>query len=126
MISFDDLVLRQDSPIYQQILRFVQRGLVAGTVQPGDELPSRRMLSALLGVNPNTVQRAYRLLEDQGLIQSRAGSGSCVQADADTIGALRRELLQEDLGGFVAAVKQSRASLAEAQALLQTLWEEQP
>ena len=78
MVSFDSFVLGAEGPIYHQILRFVQRGLAAGTIQNGDELPSRRVLSARLGVNPNTVQKAYRLLEEAGLIASHAGAKSYV------------------------------------------------
>ena len=55
MVSFDDLVLLDGMPIYQQILRHVKLGIAGGTIAPGDALPSRRVLSALLGVNPNTV-----------------------------------------------------------------------
>ena len=54
MVSFDDLVLLDGMPIYQQILRHVKLGIAGGTIAPGDALPSRRVLSALLGVNPNT------------------------------------------------------------------------
>ena len=61
MISFENFVPAQGSPIYMQIILHIKRGAAAGTVKDGDELPSRRMLSALLGVNPNTVQKAYRM-----------------------------------------------------------------
>lgn len=74
MVSFDGLRLGDGGPIYQQIVRYLQRGLAAGTICAGDELPSRRVLSARLGVNPNTVQKAYRLLEEAGLIASHAGA----------------------------------------------------
>ena len=64
MISFEDFLMLDTSPIYVQILLYIKRGVVAGTIMDGDELPSRRMLSARLGVNPNTVQKAYRMLEE--------------------------------------------------------------
>ena len=44
------------TPIYLQIIDFIKGGLAAGTIVYGDELPSRRVLSAILGINPNTVQ----------------------------------------------------------------------
>ena len=47
MVSFDGLRLGDGGPIYQQIVRYLQRGLAAGTICAGDELPSRRVLSAL-------------------------------------------------------------------------------
>lgn len=64
MISFETLRLEEDRPIYLQIIRHIQRGIVSGAIQDGDELPSRRVLSARLGVNPNTIQKAYRMLEE--------------------------------------------------------------
>ena len=76
MLDFTGLRLQDDTPIYQQLIRHVQLCVVAGSVQPGDELPSRRLLSAQLGVNPNTVQKAYRQLEEEGLLRSFAGSKS--------------------------------------------------
>ena len=78
MISFENFIMQGGSPIYMQILLYIKRGIIAGMIMDGDELPSRRVLSALLGVNPNTVQKAYKMLEDEGLIQSRAGAKSCV------------------------------------------------
>lgn len=67
MVSFEGFRAVDGVPIYLQIQTYIRRGCVAGTIRDGDELPSRRVLSALLGVNPNTVQKAFRLLEDEGL-----------------------------------------------------------
>lgn len=76
MLSFSHLILADGVPIYQQILRYVKLGIAGGTIAHGEELPSRRVVSALLGVNPNTVQKAYRLLEEEGLILSHTGAKS--------------------------------------------------
>lgn len=125
MVSFDGFVLGTEGPIYQQILRFVQRGLVAGTIQNGDELPSRRVLSARLGVNPNTVQKAYRLLEEAGLIASHAGAKSYVSAPPERIESVRAQLLEEDVRRLAAALRQTGVSKEEAQELLGRLWDEE-
>ena len=84
MISFEDFVMEPGVPIYLQILRYIKRGVAAGTIRDGDELPSRRVLSALLGVNPNTVQKAYRVLEEEALIESHTGARSYMVLDART------------------------------------------
>lgn len=99
MVSFDGFTLADGIPIYLQILLFLKRGAVAGTIRDGDELPSRRVLSALLGVNPNTVQKAYRLLEEEGLIASHSGAKSLMVLDAETISRVRAELLENDAKG---------------------------
>lgn len=76
MISFEEFHSVEGIPIYLQMIRHVKEGLASGRIGDGDELPSRRILSATLAVNPNTVQKAYRQLEEEGLIQSRPGAGS--------------------------------------------------
>ena len=107
-----------------QIVRHVKRGIVSGSVQDGDELPSRRVLSARLGVNPNTVQKAYRLLEEAGLIASHAGAKSFVSAGPAEIEAVRTQLLTEEARRLVEALRQAGASREEAMALLGRLWDE--
>ena len=126
MVSFDDLVLLDGVPIYQQILRHVQLGIAGGTMAPGDALPSRRVVSALLGVNPNTVQKAYRLLEEEGLIQSHPGAKSCVAADEAAQARVRAELLQEQAQQAVAALKRMGLSKEAALELIAQHWEEVP
>ena len=74
MISFEQFLMDDHSPIYLQIIGYIKRGIASGTIDYGDEMPSRRVLSALLGVNPTTVQNAYALLEEQGLLHSRLGA----------------------------------------------------
>lgn len=110
-------------PIYLQILLFVKRGIIAGTVVDGDELPSRRVLSALLGVNPNTVQKAYRLLEEEGLVQSHSGAKSVMVLDGEKTEQVRGELLENDAKNIVSAMRQMGLSKAEALALIETYWE---
>ena len=59
MVSFEAFRAVDGTPVYLQIINFIKRGAIAGTIRDGDELPSRRVLSALLGINPNTVQKAF-------------------------------------------------------------------
>ncbi len=84
----------QRRPIYIQIMDEVRRGRVLGTLRPGDALPSVRQLAAELGVNPNTVQQAYRELEREGLVEVRRGQGTFI-ADVAVNGAERKALLAE-------------------------------
>ena len=126
MISFDSFVPGDNVPIYLQIVDFVKRGIAAGTIADGAEMPSRRMLSALLGVNPNTVQKSYAMLEEQGLIHSRSGAKSSVAADGATIRSLRAELLEDRVKSIIADMKQLGLTLEEAQEALKTHWEVQP
>lgn len=124
MVSFADLLLTDGIPIYQQILRYVKGGIAGGTIAHGEELPSRRVVSALLGVNPNTVQKAYRLLEEEGLIQSHTGAKSCVVADQGARARVKAELVQADVRSTLSAMKAMGLSKEEALALVDQLWEE--
>ena len=126
MISFESFILEDNIPIYLQIVGYIKRGIVAGTIADGDPMPSRRMLSALLGVNPNTVQKSYALLEEEGLIHSRSGAKSCVAADEAAIRRLRVELLGQNLKTVIEAMKQMGMTLADAQAALSDHWEVGP
>jgi len=123
MISFDKFMMEDGMPIYLQILLFIKRGVIAGTIVDGDELPSRRVLSARLGVNPNTVQKAYRMLEEEGLIQSHSGAKSCMVLDEGRTEQIRAELLENDAKTVVSAMRQMGLSKAEALALIETYWE---
>ena len=126
MISFESFVLEDNVPIYLQIVGYIKRGIVAGSIADGAEIPSRRMLSALLGVNPNTVQKSYAMLEEEGLIHSRSGAKSCVAADEAAIRRLRGELLGQNLKTVIDAMKQMGMTLEDAQAALADHWEVTP
>ena len=86
-------------PAYRQIVEQIRFHVAGGWLEPGEEIPSTRALSAKLGLNPMTVSKAFRLLEDQGVLARRAGlphvvadrSRSEVSADAreQLAGALR-------------------------------------
>ena len=67
---------RDSRPIYDQIADNFRRQIRAGVLRCGDKLPSVRELSAQLTINPNTIQRAYRELEQEGWIVSAPGKGS--------------------------------------------------
>lgn len=124
MISFENFTMADGSPIYLQILLYIKRGIIAGSICDGDELPSRRVLSALLGVNPNTVQKAYKLLEDEGLIASRTGAKSYVVVTEAKLKEIRAELLDADAMEAVSKLKQMGVSKEEAHALIDRFWTE--
>lgn len=122
MVSFGGLILGPGVPIYMQIIRYLKRAMVAGEVRDGDEMPSRRVLSSLLGVNPNTIQKAYRLLEEERLICSRAGAKSYVTLSEAQLTQIRRQLLEDDARTLVEAMKQMGVEKQEALHLIEELW----
>ena len=123
MISFESFIMEDGMPIYLQIILFVKRGIIAGVITDGDELPSRRVLSALLGVNPNTVQKAYRMLEEEGLIQSHSGAKSYVVLNSAVKERIRSELLESDAKSVIHSLRQMGLTKEDAVALIEKYWE---
>ena len=125
MIDFEGFVQTEGQPIYLQIMRYIKQGLASGIIADGEELPSRRALSAYLTVNPNTVQKAYRLLEEEELVQSHAGAKSFVCATERQRAALQRELTENELRGMVRNMKGMGLTAKEAAALVEKLYAEE-
>ena len=83
--------VKSTQPIYEQLYNGIVRLSALGAMLPGEQLPSVRSLAQELGVNPNTVQKAYQLLERDGLIVSAPGKGSFL---ADQGGKLNEKRLK--------------------------------
>lgn len=79
MLLIDKL---SQKPVYEQIIEGIQRNILLGIYPPGSLLPSLRELSVSLGINPNTIQKAYTELTRRGIIQPSPGSGSYVSPDS--------------------------------------------
>ena len=86
---------RDPRPIYEQIQTELRRLMLTGVLPPGSRLPSVRELAGQLAINPNTIQRAYRELEQEGYICSVPGRGSFVLERSEALAARRKELLAE-------------------------------
>ena len=71
---------RSPAPPYQQIAQQVRQSLRMGVLTVGDQLPSVREVVAATAVNPNTVLKAYRDLEREGLVEARSGQGTFVRS----------------------------------------------
>ena len=86
--------------VYLEIAEHYEKYITLGVIKPGEKLPSVRTAATELRVNPNTVQRAYSLLEEKGLIRSMPKKGAFVifgedgKANDDTFGILIAELLR--------------------------------
>src|SRR6056297_2723842 len=91
---------KSSTPLYEQIKEQMRLAVAAGAVQPGEQVPTVRELAEDLRINFNTVARAYRELQSEGLLVSYLGPGTFVSDDAETIGReearrLIRQTLQE-------------------------------
>lgn len=124
MIDFGAFRAEDGTPIYLQIIKYLKQGVVSGAVADGDELPSRRVLSALLGLNPNTVQKACRMLEEEGLLVSHAGAKSCVRVTPELRERVRAELIRSDAVAAASAFRRMGVPLDEAIELVKRAYEE--
>lgn len=92
-----NLDLSSRTPIYEQLYNNIVRLISSGALKAGDKLPPVRALACDLSVNPNTVSKAYKLLEQDGYIYSNVGKGSFI---ADNLNSLetQKQLALEKLG----------------------------
>lgn len=84
---------RDSRPIYEQVRDGLRHLMVTQVMAPGDKLPSVRALAGELAINPNTIQRAYAELEQEGYVVSVTGKGSFVAEQGDQNEGRRLELL---------------------------------
>ena len=94
-------------PIYLQIVNGIKFLVASGRLAPGDELPPIRVLAERLVVNPNTVARAYRELQNAGIVENRRTSGTYVAHGPPTLTeAERRRILTERLDALLVEAHQ--------------------
>ena len=94
MIQID---LQSRVPLYEQLQEQIIRLSMLGILDENQQLPSVRALAREVGVNPNTVAKAYQQLEHQGIIYTVSGRGSFVSPDVLSLQSLRQAALQEVL-----------------------------
>ena len=106
-------------PVYVQVIRHFKEQIAKGYFEPGQEIPSRRELANQLKINPNTAQRAYKEMEEQGLIFTEGNLPSCITKDEVVLKSVREELLIEAVDLFLGAIKSINAPLPEVLELVQ-------
>ncbi len=100
-------------PVYKQIIHHVQAAVASGGLREGDQLPTIRALHQKLGVNPNTVAKAYRDMELMGVITTEQGSGCYLAPPKSTPGltAEQKEAKIAELANRFTAEAQSQGIL---------------
>jgi GntR family transcriptional regulator len=116
---------RSGVPTYLQLVNQVRQAILLGYLQPGDQLPTVRQVAADLTINPNTVAKAYRELEREGLAAARSGQGTFIQtttasADPATYARLRRVLRRWVHEAHAAGLDHERVAAVMASVLEET------
>jgi len=100
-------------PVYVQVIRHFKEQIAKGYFEPGQEIPSRRELANQLKINPNTAQRAYKEMEEQGLIFTEGNLPSCITKDEAVLKSVREELIIEAVDLFLGSIKSIDVPLSE-------------
>lgn len=114
-----DVKFNNRDPVYVQVIRHFKEQIATGIFEPGQEIPSRRELANQLKINPNTVQRAYKEMEEQALIFTEGNMPSRITKDEAVLKGVREELIVEAVNHFVDSVKKIDVPLPEVLELIQ-------
>jgi len=107
-------------PLYAQLVEQVKHAIAAGTLAPGDTLPSLRELAVRLRISPLTVKKAYGELEALGIVATEHGRGTTVRAGSDAFSArYRREALAQAVDRMLVEAYHLGTSPEEIRAMVQ-------
>lgn len=109
---------------YLQIVHQVKHAVRLGQVKPGDQLPTVREVVVMLTVNPNTVLKAYRELEHEGLVTSRPGTGTFVKRSLGEVSLATLALYRRKLHRWVSEARVAGLDDESIQALLQSIMQD--
>jgi GntR family transcriptional regulator len=115
------LDFRSGQPIYLQLVEQIRRLIASGELKPGDQLPTVRQLATDLRINFNTVARAYRLLDEAGLISTQHGRGTYIweAPSEETTRQLRLQALEELTARYLSETARLGFSYAEVSATVE-------
>lgn len=109
---------QNDRPIYAQLMEQIKRRIISGVYAPGEKMPSVRDLAAEASVNPNTMQRAFAQLEQEGLLYTQRTSGRYVTEDEGRILQMKEDLAKELTESYFIAMEQLGYSRIQAVKLI--------
>jgi GntR family transcriptional regulator len=105
---------------YMQLVQQVKQALRVGLLRPGDQLPTVRDVAQTLAINPNTVLKAYRELELEGLAEGRPGQGTFVRATLAGASLASQAALREDLAEWLGRAQAAGLTHEDVVALIET------
>lgn len=109
---------QNDRPIYAQLMEQIKRRIISGVYAPGEKMPSVRDLAAEASVNPNTMQKAFAQLEQEGLLYTQRTSGRYVTEDEGRILQMKEDLAKELTESYFIAMEQLGYSRIQAVKLI--------
>ncbi|NMA70260.1 MAG: GntR family transcriptional regulator [Desulfitobacterium sp.] len=116
--------LKNDRPIYIQLIEQIQLRIFSGVYPAGSRLPSVRDMAQEAAVNPNTMQRALARLEEDGLVITHRTSGRTVTEDEKMIEKAKTQLAKEQIMEFLEKMKMMGLERKEVLSIIQNITEE--
>src|SRR5689334_21224860 len=107
-------------PTYVQLVQQVHQALQLGLLEPGDRLPTAQQVVASLAINPNTVLKAYRDLEREGLVRPRPGLGTFVVGRLPRTDPAAQERFRKSMGAWLRSARAAGLSQDEIEAIYRT------
>lgn len=117
------LKLDHRAPVYVQVIQYFKEQIASGALTIGEEIPSRRELAQKLNINPNTVQRAYKEMEEEGLIFTEGNMPSRVTTDEKIVQNIRENILTEAVETFIKSVHTLQVPLDDVVSLVKEHYE---
>lgn len=105
-------------PVYIQIIRNIKQKIVTGEIKKGERLPSRREMAVTINVNPNTVQKAYKEMEEMGIINTIKNNQSTITDDDNLIKQIRNDLINEATEIFLEQMKAINVPMEEVKEII--------
>ena len=115
---------KSKQPLYEQLVEQLRRQLLLGVMESGAAMPSVRQLATELGINPNTIQRAYRRMEEEGMIVSLPGRGSFVSDDLAEMIQKQRAEQREKTRQALCFCRETGFTRAEMEQLIEEVYKE--
>jgi GntR family transcriptional regulator len=115
-----EIDFRSGIPIYLQVVERIKEQLASGQLKHGDQLPTVRSLASELRVNFNTVARAYRIMDEAGIISTQQGRGTYIleTPPPEIIGSMREKALEDLTQRFIADAERLGAAPDEINRIL--------
>lgn len=123
-MDFKNIQFNKKEPMYPQLSYYIKKMILSGQIQHYEELPSRRELAMELSINPNTVQKAYKQLEDEGIIKTISNVKSVIIITDEVIEKLRNEMIETTFKDFIKECQSSGLDFQKTITLLTKLWNE--
>ncbi len=120
---FLEIDFASDQPIYEQIRRGIIKSLSQNDLDFGETLPSVRQLASDIGVNLHTVNKAYKMLEEDGIIVMDRRFGSKIVDETKDISEIQKRKVKEELDFIIALAKVKNIEKSDLDRLIGDIWE---